>query len=104
MTSTIRLHKGDISAADAARYTGAIAIDTETLGLVPRRPTTRPQLPLPQRRRIPPRSLRHRCRTISRYRGVPLDARSLARNRYVNSYTVSHAKAKSNVSEPNFLT
>lgn len=37
MTSTIRLHKGDISAADAARYTGAIAIDTETLGLVPRR-------------------------------------------------------------------
>lgn len=37
MTSTIRLHKGDISAADAARYTGAIAIDTETLGLIPRR-------------------------------------------------------------------
>lgn len=37
MTSTIRLHKGDISAADAERYTGAIAIDTETLGLVPRR-------------------------------------------------------------------
>jgi ribonuclease D len=37
MTSTIRLHKGDISAADAARYTGAVAIDTETLGLVPRR-------------------------------------------------------------------
>ena len=37
MTSTIRLHKGDISAADAARYTDAIAIDTETLGLVPRR-------------------------------------------------------------------
>jgi ribonuclease D len=33
----IRLHKGDISAADAARYTGDIAIDTETLGLVPRR-------------------------------------------------------------------
>lgn len=37
MASTIRLHEGDISAADAARYTGAIAIDTETLGLVPRR-------------------------------------------------------------------
>jgi ribonuclease D len=37
MTSTIRLHKGDISAEDAARYTGDIAIDTETLGLVPRR-------------------------------------------------------------------
>ncbi len=37
MTSSIRLHKGDISSADAARYTGAIAIDTETLGLVPRR-------------------------------------------------------------------
>ncbi|MGN6551424.1 MAG: ribonuclease D [Pararhizobium sp.] len=35
--ATIRLHKGDISAADASRYTGAIAIDTETLGLVPRR-------------------------------------------------------------------
>lgn len=34
MTSTIRLHKGDISAADAARYSGAIAIDTETLGLI----------------------------------------------------------------------
>jgi ribonuclease D len=33
----IRYHEGDISAADAARYTGAIAIDTETLGLVPRR-------------------------------------------------------------------
>lgn len=33
----IRLHKGDIDAADAARYTGDIAIDTETLGLVPRR-------------------------------------------------------------------
>lgn len=33
----IRLHKGDISAKDAARYTGDIAIDTETLGLVPRR-------------------------------------------------------------------
>lgn len=35
--TTIRYHEGDISAADAARYTGAIAIDTETLGLVPRR-------------------------------------------------------------------
>jgi ribonuclease D len=33
----IRYHDGDISAADAARYTDAIAIDTETLGLVPRR-------------------------------------------------------------------
>lgn len=37
MTATIRLHKGDISAEDAARYTGAIAIDSETLGLIPRR-------------------------------------------------------------------
>lgn len=37
MTSPIRYHEGDISAEDAARYTGAIAIDTETLGLVPRR-------------------------------------------------------------------
>ncbi len=37
MSSPIRLHKGDISAEDAARYTGDIAIDTETLGLVPRR-------------------------------------------------------------------
>lgn len=35
--SSIRYHEGDISAADAARYTGAIAIDTETLGLIPRR-------------------------------------------------------------------
>ncbi|MGE7370272.1 ribonuclease D [Neorhizobium sp. NPDC001467] len=35
--TTIRQHEGDISAADAARYTGAIAIDTETLGLVPHR-------------------------------------------------------------------
>ena len=35
--SKIRTHEGDISAEDAARYTGAIAIDTETLGLVPRR-------------------------------------------------------------------
>lgn len=33
----IRYHEGDISAEDAARYNGAIAIDTETLGLVPRR-------------------------------------------------------------------
>lgn len=33
----IRIHEGDISAAAAARYTGAVAIDTETLGLVPRR-------------------------------------------------------------------
>ena len=37
MGDSIRLHKGDISAEAAARYTGAIAIDTETLGLVPRR-------------------------------------------------------------------
>jgi ribonuclease D len=37
MAAIIRNHQGDISAADAARYTGAIAIDTETLGLVPRR-------------------------------------------------------------------
>jgi ribonuclease D len=37
MASPIRYHVGDISAADAQRYTGAIAIDTETLGLVPRR-------------------------------------------------------------------
>lgn len=35
--SSIRYHEGDISAADAARYTRDIAIDTETLGLVPRR-------------------------------------------------------------------
>ncbi len=35
--TTIRYHEGDISATDAARYTGAIAIDTETLGLIPRR-------------------------------------------------------------------
>jgi ribonuclease D len=34
---TIRTHESDISAEDAARYSGAIAIDTETLGLVPRR-------------------------------------------------------------------
>lgn len=37
MARTIRYHEGDISAEDAARYTGAIAIDTETLGLIPRR-------------------------------------------------------------------
>jgi ribonuclease D len=33
----IRYHEGDIPAEDAARYRGAIAIDTETLGLIPRR-------------------------------------------------------------------
>jgi ribonuclease D len=37
MAATIRYHQGDISDADTARYTGAIAVDTETLGLVPRR-------------------------------------------------------------------
>ena len=37
MANTIRFHEGDISAEDAARYKGAIAIDTETLGLIPRR-------------------------------------------------------------------
>lgn len=37
MAATIRYHEGDISAADASRYAGAIAVDTETLGLVPRR-------------------------------------------------------------------
>lgn len=37
MSTFIRLHKGDISIEAAARYTGSIAIDTETLGLVPRR-------------------------------------------------------------------
>ncbi len=37
MAAIIRYHEGDISAADAARYAGAIAIDTETLGLIPRR-------------------------------------------------------------------
>lgn len=37
MSKEIRYHTGDISAEDAARYTGAIAIDTETLGLIPRR-------------------------------------------------------------------
>ncbi|AYD03253.1 ribonuclease D [Neorhizobium sp. NCHU2750] len=35
--AVIRYHEGDISAEDAARYSDAIAIDTETLGLVPRR-------------------------------------------------------------------
>lgn len=34
---TIRFHRGDISAQDAARYDGDIAIDTETLGLRPHR-------------------------------------------------------------------
>lgn len=34
---TIRFHTGDISEADAGRYTGDIAIDTETLGLKPHR-------------------------------------------------------------------
>lgn len=37
MASAIRFHEGDISATDATRYTDAVAIDTETLGLVPRR-------------------------------------------------------------------
>ncbi|MFK0386730.1 ribonuclease D [Rhizobium sp. RM] len=37
MPAPIRYHEGDISEADAARYIGAIAVDTETLGLVPRR-------------------------------------------------------------------
>jgi ribonuclease D len=37
MNAKIRYHEGDISTADAKRYTGAVAIDTETLGLVPRR-------------------------------------------------------------------
>jgi ribonuclease D len=37
MAHPIRYHEGDISATDAARYKNAIAIDTETLGLVPRR-------------------------------------------------------------------
>ncbi|HKF93539.1 MAG TPA: ribonuclease D, partial [Gammaproteobacteria bacterium] len=37
MANAIRFHKGDIPAADAERYRGAIAIDTETLGLIPRR-------------------------------------------------------------------
>ncbi|CAN7190951.1 ribonuclease D [Ensifer sp. ENS07] len=37
MANAIRFHEGDISATDADRYRGAIAIDTETLGLIPRR-------------------------------------------------------------------
>lgn len=37
MSTTIRYHEGDISEADAQRYKAGIAIDTETLGLVPRR-------------------------------------------------------------------
>lgn len=37
MATTIRYHEGDIPVEDAVRYTGDIAIDTETLGLVPRR-------------------------------------------------------------------
>ncbi|MFP5077597.1 ribonuclease D [Rhizobium sp. YIM 134829] len=37
MANAIRVHDGDLQEADAARYTGAVAIDTETLGLVPRR-------------------------------------------------------------------
>ena len=32
---TIRLHRGDLP--DLTRYTGAVAIDTETMGLDPRR-------------------------------------------------------------------
>ncbi|AKK20273.1 ribonuclease D [Candidatus Liberibacter africanus PTSAPSY] len=34
---TIRVHKGDIPVECAAKYSGAIAVDTETLGLVLRR-------------------------------------------------------------------
>ncbi|MBB4143698.1 ribonuclease D [Rhizobium rhizoryzae] len=37
MSTTIRYHEGDISGLDMKRYTDAVAIDTETLGLVPRR-------------------------------------------------------------------
>ena len=37
LMTNIRLHKGDISTKAAARYKGDIAIDTETLGLLPRR-------------------------------------------------------------------
>lgn len=37
MSTTIRYHEGDISGFDMKRYTDAVAIDTETLGLVPRR-------------------------------------------------------------------
>lgn len=36
-TMTIRYHEGDISETDAQRYVDAVAIDTETLGLVPHR-------------------------------------------------------------------
>ena len=32
---TIRLHRGDLP--DLARYTGAVAVDTETMGLEPAR-------------------------------------------------------------------
>src|ERR1041384_4455387 len=32
---TIRLHRGDLP--DLARYTGAVAVDTETMGLEPHR-------------------------------------------------------------------
>ena len=32
---TIRLHRGDLP--DLARYTGAVAVDTETMGLEPQR-------------------------------------------------------------------
>ena len=32
---TIRLHKGDLP--DLSNYPGSVAIDTETLGLIPRR-------------------------------------------------------------------
>ncbi|XCD80985.1 ribonuclease D [Candidatus Liberibacter asiaticus] len=35
--TTIRVHEGDIPAECAARYVDAIAVDTETLGLMPRR-------------------------------------------------------------------
>ncbi len=35
--SEIRFHRMDISETEAARYTGDIAVDTETLGLIPRR-------------------------------------------------------------------
>lgn len=37
MMTNIRLHKGDISSEAAALYKGDIAIDSETLGLIPRR-------------------------------------------------------------------
>ncbi|MBO3758513.1 ribonuclease D [Ciceribacter sp. L1K22] len=37
MATTIRFHEGDISSADRDRYGEAIAVDTETLGLIPRR-------------------------------------------------------------------